>query len=89
MPLTKERKSEIVKKYGKTEADTGNTSAQIAILSERISQLTGHLKTFTKDHHTRYGLLKMVGKRRALLDYLKDRNIEQYRSLIKELGIRK
>jgi len=89
MPLTKERKLEIIKKFGKNEADSGSTSAQIAMLSSRINQLTEHLKKFAKDHHTRFGLLKMVGKRRALLDYLKDRNIEQYRSLIKELGIRK
>ena len=89
MPLTKERKKKVIKKYGKDENDSGNTDVQIALLTERINDLTGHLKTHKKDNHTRYGLLKLVGKRRALLDYLKKEDIEEYRSLIGKLGLRK
>ena len=89
MPLTKERKQELTSTYGKNEKDTGNTHVQIAMLTQRINDLTGHLKVHKKDHHTRHGLLKMVGKRRSLLDYLKDCDIAQYRELIKKLGIRK
>lgn len=89
MPLTKEKKQEIVKKFGQNEKDTGNTKVQIALLTQRINDLTEHMKINKKDHHTRYGLLKLVGQRRALLDYLTSEDIETYRSLIKELGIRK
>ena len=89
MPLTKESKQKIIKKHGTNEKDSGNTNVQIALLTERINDLTGHLKTHKKDHHTRYGLLKLVGKRRALLDYLKANNIEGYRTLIEKLKIRK
>ncbi len=89
MPLTKERKKKVIKKYGKDENDSGNTDVQIALLTERINDLTGHLKTHKKDNHTRYGLLKLVGKRRSLLDYLKKEDIEEYRSLIGKLGLRK
>lgn len=89
MPLTKERKKKVIKKYGKDENDSGNTDVQIALLTERIKDLTGHLKTHKKDNHTRYGLLKLVGKRRSLLDYLKKEDIEEYRSLIGKLGLRK
>jgi len=89
MPLTKERKTEIIKKYGKNENDTGSIEAQIAMLTTRISDLTGHLQTHKKDHHSRRGLLKLVGQRRRFLDYLKRRDIEKYRSLIQELGIRR
>jgi small subunit ribosomal protein S15 len=89
MPLTKEQTQELVKKHGANEKDTGNTKVQIALLTERISQLTEHMKTHKKDHHTRYGLLKLVGQRRALLDYLHKKDIDTYRALIKELGIRK
>lgn len=89
MPVTKERKEELVKTYGKSEADTGNSDVQIALLTERITHLTGHLKIFKKDHHTRYGLLKLVGQRRSLLDYVAENDIERYRILIKKLGIRK
>ncbi len=89
MPLTKERKKKVIKKYGKDENDSGNTDVQIALLTERIKDLTGHLKTHKKDNHTRYGLLKLVGERRALLDYLKKEDIEEYRSLIGKLGLRK
>ena len=89
MPLTKERKKKVIKEYGKDENDSGNTDVQIALLTERINDLTQHLKTHKKDNHTRYGLLKLVGKRRALLDYLKKEDIEEYRSLIGKLGLRK
>jgi small subunit ribosomal protein S15 len=89
MPLTKERKHELVKEFGASEADTGNTKVQIALLTDRIKGLTAHLKDHPKDHHTRYGLLKLVGQRRSFLDYLKKNEIETYRSLIKKLGIRK
>ena len=87
--ITQEIKAQLVKEYGKTEADTGSVEVQVAILSYRIKELTEHLKTHPKDHHSRRGLLKMVGKRRGLLDYLKSRDIEGYRQLIEKLGIRK
>ena len=87
--LTKETKSEIIKEYARSEGDTGSPEVQVAILTYRIKELTEHLKTHQKDHHSRRGLLKMVGKRRGLLDYLKSKDIEAYRSLIERLGIRK
>jgi small subunit ribosomal protein S15 len=89
MGLMKESKSEIIQKYGANDKDTGNTSVQIALLTERINQLTEHFKTNKKDHHSRRGLLKLVGQRRRLLDYLIRKDMEQYRRLIKELGIRR
>ncbi|MBR3310079.1 MAG: 30S ribosomal protein S15 [Lachnospiraceae bacterium] len=89
MMITPEIKAEIIKEYGKTPADTGSTEVQVAILTYRIKELTEHLKTHAKDHHSRRGLLKMVGKRRGLLDYLKSKDIEAYRQLIEKLGIRK
>lgn len=89
MGLTKEQKSDIIKKYGKKENDTGETAVQVAMLTQRINELTEHFKTHKKDHHSRRGLLKLVGQRRRLLDYLIKKDIEQYRSLIKELGIRR
>lgn len=89
MPLTKEKTAEIVAKYGKDVKNTGSTEAQIAILTTRINELNGHFKANPKDHHSRRGLLKMVGKRRRLLDYLKDNDIEKYRDLIQDLGIRR
>ncbi|NLE02808.1 MAG: 30S ribosomal protein S15 [Fibrobacter sp.] len=89
MALTKERKQELAKEFGKTPADTGNTDVQIALLTERINQLTEHVKANPKDNHTRYGLLKLVGQRRSLLDYLTKVDIERYRALIKKLNIRK
>ncbi len=89
MAVTKERKQELVKTFGKTENDSGNTDVQVALLTERINQLTSHVKINAKDHHTRYGLLKLVGQRRSLLDYLAKNDIERYRALIKKLGIRK
>ena len=87
--ITPEIKAEIIKEYGKNEADTGSVEVQVAILTFRIKELTEHLKTHQKDHHSRRGLLKMVGKRRGLLDYLKRKDIEAYRQLIERLGIRK
>lgn len=89
MALTKERKAELVKKFGKNEKDSGATEVQIAILTEEINELTEHLKVHTHDYHSKRGLLKKVGKRRSLLDYLKDNNVVSYRELIKELNIRK
>lgn len=89
MALTKERKEELVKQFGENEKDSGNSDVQIALLTERISYLTEHLKANKKDNHTRYGLLKLVGQRRALLDYVKGKDVERYRTLIKKLGIRK
>lgn len=87
--ISKEKKSEIIAAYGRKPGDTGSPEVQIAILSERINELTEHLKVNKKDHHSRRGLLKMVGKRRALLEYLKKNDIEGYRNLIARLGIRK
>jgi len=87
--ITQEIKAEIIRNYGKDEHDTGSAAVQVAILTYRITELTEHLKTHPKDHHSRRGLLKMVGKRRGLLDYLKSKDIEAYRQLIDKLGIRK
>ena len=87
--ITKEKKQEIIQEYARFEGDTGSPEVQIAILTERIRELTEHLKVNHKDHHSRRGLLKMVGKRRGLLDYLKKTDIESYRALIEKLGIRK
>ena len=87
--ITKEKKAEIVAKFGKTPEDTGSTQVQVALLTERINDLTEHLKIHKKDHHSRRGLLMMVGQRRGLLEYLKSQNIEEYRDLIEKLGLRK
>lgn len=81
--------AEVVGKFGKTTADTGSTEVQVALLTERINHLTEHLRSNKKDHHSRRGLLKMVGKRRRLLDYLKRRDLEGYRKLIADLGLRR
>jgi len=89
MPLTKERKKEVIGTYKKHEADTGSPEVQIALLTERINTLTEHFKVHTKDHHSRRGLLKLVGQRRRQLDYLKQKDIERYREIITKLGIRK
>lgn len=89
MALTKEKRAEIAQTYGKNAADTGNTDVQIALLTDRINYLTSHVKAHPKDHHTRYGLLKLVGKRRSLLNYLSRTDINRYRELIKKLNIRK
>jgi small subunit ribosomal protein S15 len=89
LTLTNEAKLEIVGKHGKHEQDTGSAEVQIALLSTRITELTEHLRTHKKDHHSRRGLLKLVGRRRRLLDYLQRTNLEGYRALIKELGLRR
>ncbi len=89
MVLYAEQKNEIISKYKAHENDTGSTEVQVALLSERISYLTDHFKVHTKDHNSRRGLLKLVGQRRRLLNYLKKRDIERYRNLIQRLGIRK
>jgi small subunit ribosomal protein S15 len=83
------KKKEIIEKFKTHDTDTGSSEVQIALLSERISYLTGHFQAHKKDHHSRRGLLKLVGQRRSLLNYLKSKDINKYRSLIKELGIRK
>jgi small subunit ribosomal protein S15 len=87
--ISKEKKAELIKTYGRTPEDTGSPEVQIAILTTRINELTEHLKANQKDHHSRRGLLKMVGQRRGLLDYLKKKDLEGYRALIEKLGIRK
>ena len=87
--LSKEKKEAIIKEYGTKPGDTGSPEVQIALLTERINELTEHLKVNQKDHHSRRGLLKMVGQRRGLLAYLKKSDIERYRTLIKRLGLRK
>ena len=89
MALTQERKSEIVAKFGENAQDTGNTRVQIALLTERINELTEHLRTHSKDHHSRRGLLMLVGRRRRLLRYLERTDLERYRSLVAELGLRR
>lgn len=87
--LTKEKKQEIIKEYATKEGDTGSPEVQVAILTYRINDLNGHLKEHAKDYHSRRGLLKMVGKRRGLLDYIKENDVNEYRALIEKLGIRK
>ena len=87
--ISKEKKQAIIAEYGRCEGDTGSPEVQIAILTARIAELTEHLKSNQKDHHSRRGLLKMVGQRRGLLDYLKKTDLEGYRALIEKLGIRK
>lgn len=89
MAITKETKAEIIKKYGKTPTDTGRPEVQIALLTNRINDLAPHFASHKKDHHSRVGLLKVVGKRRRLLDYLQEKDIERYRKIIAELQIRK
>ena len=89
MALTKARKTELIKSFERHEGDTGSPEVQIAILSERINYLTEHFKTHPKDHHSRRGLLQLVGRRRRLLDYLKGKDLSRYRGLIDKLGIRK
>jgi small subunit ribosomal protein S15 len=89
MSLTKARKQELVDQFGSGTGDTGRTEVQVALLTERINQLTGHLRTHGKDHHSRRGLLMLVGKRRRLLNYLQRSDLERYRTLIRELGLRR
>ncbi len=82
-------KEELIKEYGKSDNDTGSTEVQVALLTKRIDDLTGHLKEHKKDHHTRRGLLMLVGKRKRLLQYLENQDVERYRSLIDKIGLRK
>ena len=89
MAFTKDRKTPIINDYRTHDADTGSPEVQVALLSERINYLTEHFKTHAKDHHSRRGLLKLVGQRRRLLDYLKSKDSERYAELIRRLGIRK
>ena len=87
--ITKEKKEQIIAEYGRTPGDTGSPEVQVALLTARITELTDHLKENPKDHHSRRGLLMMVGQRRSMLAYLRDKDIERYRALIAKLGIRK
>jgi small subunit ribosomal protein S15 len=87
--MDKAKKQEIIAKFGRKEGDTGSPEVQIALLTERIQELTGHLKVHFKDHHSRRGLLMMVGSRRSLLDYLKSVDIERYRAIVSALNLRK
>ena len=89
MPLTKEKKERLIREYRMHDEDTGSPEVQVALLTERINQLTGHLKGHTKDFSSRRGLLKLVGQRRRLLDYLKDTDLEGYKKIVEELGLRK
>ena len=89
MSLTKERKQEIIKQFGGSDSNTGSTEVQIALITDRIRDLTEHFKTHKKDHASRRGLLKLVGQRRRLLRYLRQTDLERYRSLLKELNLRK
>jgi small subunit ribosomal protein S15 len=89
MTLTLERKSEIIAQFGENPQDTGNTRVQIALLTQRINDLTEHLREHKKDHHSRRGLLMLVGQRRRLLNYLGRKDLDRYRSLIQELGLRR
>jgi small subunit ribosomal protein S15 len=89
MALTSERKTELREKFGKTATDTGSTEVQIAQLTERINQLTEHLRTHKHDHHSRRGLLMLVGRRRRFLNYLQRKDLEGYRALVRELGLRR
>ena len=89
MSISQERKEALIKEYATVDGDTGSPEVQVAILSERITNLTDHFKTHAKDNHSRRGLLKMVSQRRRLLDYVKSRNVERYQSLIQRLGLRR
>lgn len=89
MPLTKQKKQEVIKTFQKAKADTGSPEVQIALLTERINYLTGHLKTHVKDHHSRYGLIKLVSERKRLLKYLKNSAPERYEKILEKLDLRK
>ena len=89
MTLTQERKAELTQQFGRDAQDTGNTRVQVALLTERINQLTAHLRTHKKDHHSRRGLLMLVGRRRRLLNYMQRNDLDGYRELIRELGLRR
>jgi small subunit ribosomal protein S15 len=89
MTLTQTRKRELIEQFGDSPNDTGKTEVQVALLAERINELTGHLRAHGKDHHSRRGLLMLVGRRRRFLNYLQRTDLERYRSLVRELGLRK
>jgi small subunit ribosomal protein S15 len=89
MTLTQERKQELITKFGDSDTDTGKTEVQVALLTERINELTEHLRTHRKDHHSRRGLLMLVGRRRRFLNYLQRSDLERYRSVIRDLGLRR
>jgi small subunit ribosomal protein S15 len=89
MTLTQDRKRELIDKFGENPADTGKAEVQVALLTERINGLTEHLRTHSKDHHSRRGLLMLVGRRRRFLNYLQRTDLDRYRSLVRELGLRK
>ncbi|MFZ1995522.1 MAG: 30S ribosomal protein S15 [Solirubrobacteraceae bacterium] len=89
MTLTQERKQELIEKFGDSPTDTGKTEVQVALLTERINQLTMHLRTHSKDHHSRRGLLMLNGQRRRFLNYLRKTDLERYRAVIRELGLRR
>ncbi len=89
MTLTKEDKQQIIGQHGRAETDTGSSPVQVALLTRRINDLTEHLRSHSKDHHSRRGLLKLVGRRRRLLNYMQRNDLEGYRALIKELGLRR
>jgi small subunit ribosomal protein S15 len=89
MTMTQERKQELVAKFGESPVDTGKTEVQVALLTERINELTEHLRTHSKDHHSRRGLLMLVGRRRRFLNYLQRTDLERYRTVIRELGLRR
>jgi small subunit ribosomal protein S15 len=89
MTHTAERKAELTRQFGKDDKDTGNTRVQVALLTERINELTAHLRTHSKDHHSRRGLLMLVGRRRRLLNYMQRSDLQGYRELIRELGLRR
>jgi small subunit ribosomal protein S15 len=89
MTLTQDKKAELIEKFGDSAQDTGRTEVQVAMLTERINQLTEHLRTHKKDHHSRRGLLMLVGRRRRFLNYLQRTDLERYRALVRELGLRK
>ena len=89
MPLTKDKKQELIGRFGREAGDTGSTEVQVALLTERINHLTDHLRQHSKDHHSRRGLLMMVGKRRRLLRYLESADLERYRKVVADLGLRR
>jgi small subunit ribosomal protein S15 len=89
MSLTKDKKAELATKFGRGEDDTGSTEVQVALLTERINELTEHLRQHSKDHHSRRGLLMLVGRRRRMLDYVKKNDVERYRAIIAKLGLRR
>lgn len=89
MSLTQEKKQELIEKFGRSEGDTGSTEVQVALLTERINELTEHLRSHRKDHHSRRGLLMLVGKRRRLLQYLERSDLERYRQVVADLGLRR